>query len=685
MELTGNEHAVEEEKKMEKDASRRPSQYMYMTCPEENCAGDTLRVKLSNGQEAEVMIPDGIGPGQDFRVELLSEMNYLLFHCPPNTNAGQVVQVRLRDGRPMKVRVPFGVGPGDTFRVQVQSPMHDGADEEAQPRLPSETTIRRLCALLDDDPDNLEVFQEFALHDILTAVMHLLLISHLPDVGDMDPKALVKLYIAVASLIPDYIADDDVVSGLVGHVLDLARRKELLTRLVDLGLPSETMEQFASTSVFRSVLQAQYVFAGPRTVFRAEFFLFFVLFFSFSYLAYAQLVIKCFHNHDFLPGVMLTFLFLSVSYFSVREIVQMRLLRRSERKQSRRGLLASHPGGTRRFYGAIYKVRTFLYKYDPLTWIGLSKVWRRDFWNWIDVAAFGCVWVFSVMTALRRYGWYCMYIDDDGYDGGHLSDYKSHFLNLVCVTVLLLWLKVLAFLKAYNLKFSTFIQMLERIVRDLYEFVVVFCIFVLAFTHIFFFRLSPWDRERFDFHDDDSPNMFRTLKASFQAVYMLGFTGDFEFDNYPRDGDIFYLDLCILVVIVVMSNILIAIVNDSYGDAIKKAERLFWRSRMELITENLLVWGNNFRQFKDENLPRGRRLVQDIVEAEIKKDTEKTELRRRKSPPQLQKADLDASVQKLDDKLSQRLDDLSEQIRALTESVVHSSAAAGAHSVCEYK
>ena len=80
--------------------------------------------------------------------------------------------------------------------------------------------------------------------------------------------------------------------------------------------------------------------------------------------------------------------------------------------------------------------------------------------------------------------------------------------------------------------------MLQQIVLDLREFIVVFFIFLITFTQIFFYRLSPWDRARFGFHDDDAPNVFHSFKASLQAVYLLAFTGDFDFDNYRRDVEI---------------------------------------------------------------------------------------------------------------------------------------------------
>ena len=49
------------------------------------------------------------------------------------------------------------------------------------------------------------------------------------------------------------------------------------------------------------------------------------------------------------------------------------------------------------------------------------------------------------------------------------------------------------------------------------------------------------------------------------------------------------LDLFLLLVVMVLSNVLIAIVSDSYDEATAESEELFWRARFELVAETLSV------------------------------------------------------------------------------------------------
>ena len=63
---------------------------------------------------------------------------------------------------------------------------------------------------------------------------------------------------------------------------------------------------------------------------------------------------------------------------------------------------------------------------DVLAFFGFAKAWRRDLWNWIDLAAFGCVWAFNLRYLTRRLG--RTSFDDD------LDTQDAHFLNLICVT-----------------------------------------------------------------------------------------------------------------------------------------------------------------------------------------------------------------------------------------------------------
>ena len=68
-------------------------------------------------------------------------------------------------------------------------------------------------------------------------------------------------------------------------------------------------------------------------------------------------------------------------------------------------------------------------------------------------------------------------------------------------------------------------------------------------------------------------------------MILLGFVGDFDADNFDKVVLRVLLVFYIIVVIVIFLNVLIAIVSDSYEMAMAQAEALYYRSRLELITD----------------------------------------------------------------------------------------------------
>ena len=199
-----------------------------------------------------------------------------------------------------------------------------------------------------------------------------------------------------------------------------------------------------------------------------------------------------------------------------------------------------------------------------------------------------------------------------------MSNARSGYLNLCVLGAMLMWLKTLSFLKVVSVKYATFVLMLERTLRDIQPFCVVLAVFLFAFGTVFHLRLNKWQSDRFDFHDDGEENPFRSVPTMLQALVMLAFVGEFDSETYPRGADIFWLDLFIFVMIVIMLNVLIAIVCDSYSDAIAHGDRLFWRARLEQLTEIRTVWGKSLLKLGFVRTKPGD--VLDILRAEFEND-----------------------------------------------------------------
>jgi len=155
-------------------------------------------------------------------------------------------------------------------------------------------------------------------------------------------------------------------------------------------------------------------------------------------------------------------------------------------------------------------------RHDPLTFLGLPRAWRGDYWNWLDVATLGSAWAAFARAAMP---------------GTNMS--TDH----AAATAMLLWLLLFGFLKNLNQSLATFVLMFERIVRDLRVFMVFFLMIMLMFGSAFYLYLGQHEAEEFGFHDDGAPNSFESARMTIFSLLLLAFVGDYDLDNYPRQAD----------------------------------------------------------------------------------------------------------------------------------------------------
>lgn len=389
---------------------------------------------------------------------------------------------------------------------------------------------------------------------------------------------MMEVYTAAADAImtePNVEVREELVAGpLTRHVLGLAEDSRLLTRLVNRRLPERLLERFVSTRIFRSVLQVKYNAPACWLTFSWSF-----ARFSIAVVAYSIVVYQLGPGSaDSLVGpdsrgsrnalrVLLGYIGLSGLGGLVVELF--RIFRIHSNEMAGMEDDDQHPGSLSR------------------TVLGLPRAWRCDLWHWVDLSAslvlFGVsAWALAIWSrsghppSLHEVG---AVSDDFPEDRRH----SPPFSNFVAFGTLILWIKILAFLKGIGLKYAAFVQMLVKIVQDLKQFVVVLAVIFLAFTQVFYIRLGPIPSR--DLLDDGAPSPFRTFPRTLQAMYLLAFMGDFEPDTYPRTVDKCLLFVFIFVVIIVMLNVLIAIVCDSYNYAMATSVQLFWRSRLEVMYE----------------------------------------------------------------------------------------------------
>ena len=142
-----------------------------------------------------------------------------------------------------------------------------------------------------------------------------------------------------------------------------------------------------------------------------------------------------------------------------------------------------------------------------------------------------------------------------------LGSVMTHIrVTLQVVTALLLWYKLLKFLRI-NKNFAYLIRMIAMVVSDMSPFLVVFTVLLIAFADAFFSEstTTPICKEK--------PDEERCLPTFFSAVVHSYTTALGEFDTFPAwswTAWLLFL-ICTIFNLIVMLNLLIAIIGDTYG------------------------------------------------------------------------------------------------------------------------
>jgi len=153
---------------------------------------------------------------------------------------------------------------------------------------------------------------------------------------------------------------------------------------------------------------------------------------------------------------------------------------------------------------------------------------------------------------------------------------------------LLLWLKFLGLIKTINMQLATFVLAIIEITKDIKWYLMIIGTFVLSFSQVFYTLLIPQECRA-------NKSVEESCKSSeyYQKIYtvILGDTGLFEIEDYPTFG-LVMLVFCTFLVVIILLNVLIAIIGDSYEKCMIRSKTLFGRARVLLLAE--LVSFQNF-------------------------------------------------------------------------------------------
>eukprot|EP01043_Picozoa_sp_COSAG02_P063921 COSAG02_NODE_9194_length_2294_cov_3.903886_2_plen_214_part_01 len=128
---------------------------MAIECPEGVEAGTALVIEGPGGEDIQVVVPEGVGPGDTFEVDVggggeeeeeavaapeqdewTPRSGMMDITVPEGVGPGQALLITTPAGQDVEVVVPDGLAPGDTFQVSIDDvatpkpAVEDGHDED---------------------------------------------------------------------------------------------------------------------------------------------------------------------------------------------------------------------------------------------------------------------------------------------------------------------------------------------------------------------------------------------------------------------------------------------------------------------------------------------------------------------------------------------------------------------------
>eukprot|EP00549_Striatella_unipunctata_P010752 CAMPEP_0118690736 /NCGR_PEP_ID=MMETSP0800-20121206/10283_1 /TAXON_ID=210618 ORGANISM="Striatella unipunctata, Strain CCMP2910" /NCGR_SAMPLE_ID=MMETSP0800 /ASSEMBLY_ACC=CAM_ASM_000638 /LENGTH=762 /DNA_ID=CAMNT_0006588423 /DNA_START=46 /DNA_END=2334 /DNA_ORIENTATION=- len=235
------------------------------------------------------------------------------------------------------------------------------------------------------------------------------------------------------------------------------------------------------------------------------------------------------------------------------------------------------------YIGAVYFLIREVVQMLSLLSLGLFQTWLYDPTNWLDA-----VFIFLVI--------YWSIIMQSG--GGNPEIFRTG----AALSLGLFWTNVLSFLKGMLIDFAVFVGGVFYVVQRLAAFLMALGVILVAFAQMFVtvFQQTSYCEAEYEVeknitdptylslivesNDDDRP--FCSFGNSFIKVYtmLLGEVDESDFETSTFARVLFVLFM--FLVVILLANVLIAIVTDSYG--VIKNERaaiVFWSNRLDFVAE----------------------------------------------------------------------------------------------------
>lgn len=216
--------------------------------------------------------------------------------------------------------------------------------------------------------------------------------------------------------------------------------------------------------------------------------------------------------------------------------------------------------------------------------LGAVSSWFYDTTNWLDLAVILLVFYYSILMQI---------IVNNVMEGEELKESpgvnRESFRAGCAFTKGVLWMAVIFFLKSTSVDFAVFLGGVFYVVQRLVAFLLAVGVILLAFAQMFFIAYQQKEVCTQQRPDDAPECQFPHCKFlhSLLKCYtmMMGEIGsESRYDDYTL-AQVLYVAYAFLVVIL-LSNVLIAIVTDSY-EIIQndRAAIVFWSNRLDFVAE----------------------------------------------------------------------------------------------------
>eukprot|EP00522_Entomoneis_paludosa_P014591 CAMPEP_0172443676 /NCGR_PEP_ID=MMETSP1065-20121228/3898_1 /TAXON_ID=265537 /ORGANISM="Amphiprora paludosa, Strain CCMP125" /LENGTH=1078 /DNA_ID=CAMNT_0013193991 /DNA_START=22 /DNA_END=3258 /DNA_ORIENTATION=+ len=179
------------------------------------------------------------------------------------------------------------------------------------------------------------------------------------------------------------------------------------------------------------------------------------------------------------------------------------------------------------------------------------------------------------------------------------------FNGLNSFVIGLLWIKILAFLKVVNKEMSIFIVAMGQILTDIRYFMFVLLVYIFMFGDMFHIAIGQKDDGEYceatgDAESGTIEDFCSSSWESYLRVYSI-LLGDFELDDITTTaGSTVLFVIFTMFGVVILLNVLIAVISDSYEKARIRGHVLFGKARVMFVAQNQAL--ENFLR------PRKRRL-----------------------------------------------------------------------------